>query len=183
MNTAWNLHKDLTIGIGGAAGDGQAKTGDTLARTASRLGLNVYAYNSYQSIIRGGHIWLRIRLSENETRSHGDGLHALITLNQDSMERHAREVVSGGLILFNSDKVDCDPTLSRKGVQCLGLPARELIKPFGRVPPIMQNSVLLGALLYWLNLDFQVMEEVLADTFAHKGEQVIDQNIGIARAG
>jgi 2-oxoglutarate ferredoxin oxidoreductase subunit alpha len=99
------------------------------------------------------------------------------------MERHAREVVSGGLILFNSDKVDCDPTLPREGVQCLGLPARELTKPFGRVAPVMQNSVLLGALLYWLNLDFRVTEEVLADTFAHKGEQVIDQNTAIARAG
>jgi len=47
----------------------------------------------------------------------------------------------------------------------------------------MQNSVMLGALLYWLNLDFQVTEEVLSDTFGHKGSQVIEQNVGIARAG
>ena len=54
MPLEWNLAKDVTIGISGAAGDGQGRTGDTLARTASRLGLHVYAYNSYQSIIRGG---------------------------------------------------------------------------------------------------------------------------------
>ena len=52
MTTEWNLAKDVTIGIGGAAGDGLDKTGDTLARTAGRLGLYVYAYNAYQSIIR-----------------------------------------------------------------------------------------------------------------------------------
>jgi Pyruvate/2-oxoacid:ferredoxin oxidoreductase gamma subunit len=36
---------DLQIGIGGAAGDGLDKAGDTLAKTASRLGLYVSAYN------------------------------------------------------------------------------------------------------------------------------------------
>ena len=49
MQTDWTLAKDVTIGIGGAAGDGLDKTGDTLARTAGRLGLYVYAYNAYQS--------------------------------------------------------------------------------------------------------------------------------------
>ncbi len=183
METEWSLARDIIIGIGGAAGDGLDKTGDTLARTASRLGLHVYAYNSYQSIIRGGHIWLRVRLSEKKLHSHGDHLHALIALNQDTFERHAREVELGGVIFFNSDKVNCDPSMLREGVQCLELPVGELIKPFGRVPSVMQNSVLLGALLYWLNLDFRVTEEVLTDTFRHKGQEVIDQNTGIARAG
>jgi 2-oxoglutarate ferredoxin oxidoreductase subunit alpha len=183
MNSAWNLVKGVTIGIGGAAGDGLDKTGDTLARTASRLGLYVYAFNSYQSIIRGGHIWLLIRLSEKKSYTHGDDVHALIALNEDSIERHARQVEPGGVILFNSDKVNCDPSLLREGVECLGLPVSQLLKPYGRVPAVMQNSVLLGALLYWLNLDFPVTEQVLNDTFGHKGQQVIDQNVGIARAG
>ncbi len=171
------------IGIAGAAGDGLDKTGDTLARTASRLGLYVYAYNSYQSLIRGGHTWLRIRLSEGKGTSHGDSLHALIALNQDSMERHAAEVETGGAIFYDGDKIQCDPVLTRDGVQCFPLPVRELSKPFGRILPVMQNSIMLGAMLYWLSLDFAMTEEVLADTFAHKGQEVIDQNIGIARAG
>jgi 2-oxoglutarate ferredoxin oxidoreductase subunit alpha len=183
MQTDWTLAKDVTIGIGGAAGDGLDKTGDTLARTAGRLGLYVYAYNSYQSIIRGGHIWLRVRLGENKSHSHGDHLHALVALNQDTIERHAPEVESGGIIIFNSDKVNCDLSLLREGVHCLGLPVNDLVKPFGRVPAVMQNSVLLGALLYWLNLDFQVTGQVYEDTFRHKGQEIVDQNTGIARAG
>jgi 2-oxoglutarate ferredoxin oxidoreductase subunit alpha len=183
MDTTWDLAKGVTISISGAAGDGLDKTGDTLARTASRLGLYVYAFNSYQSVIRGGHIWLQIRLSENKRHNQGDHMHALIALNEDSIERLAREVEPGGVIFFNSSKSNCDPLLLGEGVECLGLPVRELIKPFGRVPPVMQNTIMLGALLYWLNLDFQMTEAVLASTFAHKGQQVIDQNIGIARAG
>lgn len=44
---------EITIGIAGAAGDGLDRTGDTLARTAARLGLHLFTYNSYQSLIRG----------------------------------------------------------------------------------------------------------------------------------
>src|SRR5262245_44998062 len=89
-----NQRKEVTIGIGGAAGDGLDKTGDTLAKTCSRLGLYLCAYNSYQSVIRGGHIWLRVRASERKVYTHGDHLNVLIALNQDSIERHAREVES-----------------------------------------------------------------------------------------
>jgi 2-oxoglutarate ferredoxin oxidoreductase subunit alpha len=173
----------VIVGIAGAAGDGLDKTGDTLARTASRLGLYVYAYNSYQSIIRGGHTWLRIRLAQRKIHSHGDHLHALIVLNQDSMERHAPEVEPGGIIFYNGDKIQCDPSLLRKDVECYPLPVGELTKPFGRIKPVMQNSVMLGAMLYWLGLDFKTTETVYADTFAHKNQEVVDQNTGIARAG
>jgi Pyruvate/2-oxoacid:ferredoxin oxidoreductase gamma subunit len=43
-----NQRKEVTIGIGGGAGDGLDKTGDTIAKTCSRLGLYLCAYNSYQ---------------------------------------------------------------------------------------------------------------------------------------
>ncbi|MDK1118532.1 MAG: 2-oxoacid:acceptor oxidoreductase family protein, partial [Anaerolineae bacterium] len=183
MGTEWDLTKGVTIAIGGAAGDGLDKTGDTLARTATRLGLYAHAFNSYQSIIRGGHIWLKIRMSEKKMHNIGDNTNVMIALNEDSLERHAREVQPGGVIFFNSSKVNCDPLLVSEGVQSLGLPVKELTKPFGRVLPVMQNTIMLGALLYWLNLDFKMTEKVLADTFGYKGQDVIDQNIAIARAG
>src|SRR5438270_1954428 len=101
----------ITIGIAGAAGDGLDKTGDTLAKTAARLGLYVSAYNSYQSVIRGGHIWLRVRIAEKKVCSHGDHLNVLIALNQDAIERHAREVEPGGAIIYNADKLKYDAVL------------------------------------------------------------------------
>src|SRR5215470_3939748 len=117
--------REVAIGIGGAAGDGLDKTGDTLAKTCSRLGLYVCAYNSYQSIIRGGHIWLRVRVAEEKVHSHGDHLNVLIALNQDSIERHAREVKSGGAILYNSDKLKCDPVLLGDNVLPVPLPVND----------------------------------------------------------
>lgn len=175
--------RELTVGIGGAAGDGLDKTGDTLAKTASRLGLYVYAYNSYQSVIRGGHIWLRVRLAEDKAYSHGDRLNVLIALNQDALERHAREVASGGAIIYNSDKYKLDQSLVRDGVLSAPMPVTQITKPFGKVQPVMQNTVGLGALMFLGGLDFETEAAVLADTFSHKGQAVIDQNVEIARAG
>src|SRR6266478_5545627 len=175
--------RDVIVGIGGAAGDGLDKSGDTIAKTCSRLGLYVTAYNSYQSVIRGGHIWLRVRIAEKKVSSHGDHLNVLIALNQDAIERHAREVEPGGAVIYNGDKLTCDSMLISSQVLPVPLPIKELTKSFGRLPPIMQNTVALGALLYLLGLEFDMAASVLADTFKHKGEAVVEQNVQVARAG
>ncbi|HIA50473.1 MAG TPA: 2-oxoacid:acceptor oxidoreductase subunit alpha, partial [Candidatus Melainabacteria bacterium] len=179
--------QEVTIGIAGAAGDGLDKSGDTLAKTCGRLGLHVYAYNSYQSIIRGGHIWLRVRIGDKKVLNHGDSLNAIICLNQDSLERHAPEVNEGGVIIFNSDKLKLDPTLVPKGVQSLGLPMKEICKEVeaehGALQPIMQNTVAVGAVLALANLGLEEASSVMHDTFAHKGDKVINLNVSLLKVG
>src|SRR5258708_5646596 len=58
-----------------------------------------------------------------------------------------------------------------------------LKSPWEKLPPVMQNTVALGALMFLAGLDFDTNVGVLEDTFKHKGQAVIDQNAGIARAG
>jgi len=178
---------EVTIGIAGAAGDGLDKSGDTLAKSCGRLGLYVYAYNSYQSIIRGGHIWLKVRVGDEKVYCHGDNLNVLVALNQDSIERHAPEVEEGGVVIFNADRIKCDESLVRKGVQILGLPIAEITKDlkekYGPVKPIMQNTIAIGAVAYLASIGLEEPTKVLSDTFAHKGQEVIDQNIGLLTVG
>ncbi len=173
---------DVVVGIGGAAGDGIDKSAETLAKTAARSGLYAYGFNSYQSVIRGGHIWLRLRMAQNKVESAGDYTHALIALNQDSIERHAPEIESGGAILFNADKLKVNIPI-RDNVLTVPLPVSQLLKPLGAVAPVMQNTVALGALVFLMGLDLEAAASVLADTFAHKGQAVIDQNVGVIKAG
>lgn len=179
--------QEVTVGIGGAAGDGLDKSGDTLAKTAGRLGLHVYAYNSYQSIIRGGHIWLRVRIGQEKVTNHGDKLTVLVALNQDSIERHVPEVDAGGCVLFNADKLKCDPTLVPQGVEVLGVPmskvTEEVTKMHGAIQPIMQNTVMMGAVMAVTGIDFSEALEVVKETFAHKGEKIIDLNTSLLQAG
>jgi 2-oxoglutarate ferredoxin oxidoreductase subunit alpha len=179
---------EVTVGIGGAAGDGLDKSGDTLARAAGRHGLHVYAYNSYQSIIRGGHIWLKLRIGQEKVYNHGDKLNVVIALNQDAIERHVPEINDGGCVIFNSDKLKCDPTLVKgKNVQVVALPMAEVTKnvvaKHGPIQPIMQNTVAVGAVLALAGLGEESAVDVLKDTFGHKGEKVIDLNVGLLQAG
>src|SRR2546430_16270988 len=94
---------DLSIAIGGAAGQGIATPGNTLARIFVRRGLHLNAYNAYQSIIRGGHIFLTVRVCDEPIGCHGDKLDLLLCLNQDTMDRHLRLMTAGGRGIFNSD--------------------------------------------------------------------------------
>jgi 2-oxoglutarate ferredoxin oxidoreductase subunit alpha len=153
-----------------------------MAKTAARSGLYAYGFNSYQSVIRGGHIWLRLRIAQKKVESAGDFTHALVALNQDSIERHAPEIESGGVILFNSDKLKINIPI-RDNVLTVPLPISQLTKPLGAIAPVMQNTVALGALVFLLDLDFDSTVSVLADTFSHKGQAVIDQNVGVAKVG
>jgi 2-oxoglutarate ferredoxin oxidoreductase subunit alpha len=179
--------QEVTIGIGGAAGDGLDKSGDTLAKICGRLGLYVYAYNSYQSIIRGGHIWLKLRVGAEKVTNHGDQLNALIALNQDTIERHAPEVEAGGVIVFNGDKLKCDPALVKQGVTVLALPVGqmtgEIVKEHGALAPIMQNTIALGAVLNVCQLGLEKANDVLDDIFKHKGEKVVKLNTSLLQCG
>ena len=171
---------NLVVGVGGAAGDGVASAGNTLALSVARQGLGVYAYNSYQSVIRGGHSWLRLRLSERKPLNHGDQVDALIALNQDALDRHLQELPPGGVALYNASRLR--PTYAPpSGVQLCPLPVPELT-PAAKELPVMQNTVAVGAVIQLMGLDFTGLESVLATTFAKK-PQVVAVNMEAARAG
>ena len=116
---------EIIVGIGGAAGDGVASAGNTLVLSLARQGLAAYSYNSYQSVIRGGHSWLRLRFSASKPLNQGDQVDAVVALNQDTLDRHLQELQPGGLVLYNGAKLSpsYDPP---PGVQLCPLPVPDL---------------------------------------------------------
>jgi 2-oxoglutarate ferredoxin oxidoreductase subunit alpha len=171
---------DVIVGIGGAAGDGVASAGNTLALSVARQGQAVFAYNSYQSVIRGGHSWLRIRISAKKPLNHGDQVDVIIALNQDTLDRHLQELQAGGLMLYNSAKLKprYEPP---KGVQLCPLPVPQLTPAYEKLP-VMQNTVAVGAAIGLMGLDFAGLESVLESTFAKK-PQVVKVNVEAAKSG
>ncbi len=168
---------DFAIGIGGEAGQGIATPGDILARIFARRGLNLNAYNAYQSIIRGGHTFLTIRASDGPVRSMGDRLDVLIPLNQDTMDRHLRLLTKGACVLFDADKIK--PGTPAEGVQLCPLPMKQLTAG----NKLAGNTVAIAATLQMLGVEFQGLEDALTRIFKRKGDAVIAENVGFARAG
>jgi 2-oxoglutarate ferredoxin oxidoreductase subunit alpha len=137
---------DFAVGIGGENGQGIASTGDILARIFARRGLNLNAYNAYQSIIRGGHTFLTIRASDGPVRSMGDKIDVFIPLNQDTMDRHLRLLKAGACAIFDNEKVK--PGTPEPGVQLCPMPMKELTKG----NKLAANTAALGATLQLLGI-------------------------------
>jgi 2-oxoglutarate ferredoxin oxidoreductase subunit alpha len=170
---------DFAFAIGGAAGQGIATPGDILARIFVRRGLHLYTYNAYQSIIRGGHIFLAVRVSDQQVGNHGDKFDLLLCLNQDTMNRHLPLMGPGSRVLFNSD--DVQPGEAAEGVQLCPLPVSELTGNSRN--KLVLNTVALGAMMHLFGMNFKLLEDALTLQFRKKGQAVIDENVSTARAG
>jgi len=149
-----------------------------LARIFVRRGLHLSTHNSYQSIVRGGHILLSIRASDSKICSHGDKLDLLLCLNQDTMDRHLGLMGPGTRVVYNGDTVS--PGAAGDGVGLCPLPVAELTKSRNK---LVQNTVAVGAIMALLGLDFQILEESLVLRFQRHGAAVVDENVRVARSG
>ena len=173
------MKQTFSIGIGGAAGQGVATPGDIFAKIFSRRGLNLNAYNAYQSIIRGGHTFLTIRTGQEKVTNMGDRIDLLIPLNQDSMDRHLKLLNAGAACIYNADTIQ--PTTAADGVQLCPLPVSELADITRN--KVAQNTLAIGAGLHMMGIGFQALEDVLREQFKKKGDAVVSENVGVARAG
>src|ERR1043166_8422626 len=168
---------EFSVGIGGENGQGIASTGDILARIFARRGLDLNAYNAYQSIIRGGHTFLTIRASDGPVRSMGDKHDVLLPLNQDAMDRHLRLLKAGACVIYDADRLK--PGAAAPGVQLCPMPIKQLCG----ANKLAVNTAALGAVLQMLGIESEPLEAVIARQFKKKGEAVVAENVGIARGG
>src|SRR5256885_1413202 len=173
------MKQTFAIGIGGAAGQGVATPGYIFQKIFSRGGLHLNAYNAYQSIIRGGHTQLTIGRGTEKVTNRGDRLDLLIPLNQDTMDRHLQLLTAGAACIYNADTIKPGPPAD--GVQLCPLPVSELADISRN--KVAQNTLAMGAGLHMMGIGFQALEEVLREQFKKKGEAVVAENVGVARAG
>src|SRR6202030_1584986 len=168
------MKKTFAIGIGGAAGQGVATPGDIFAKIFSRRGLNLNAYNAYQSIIRGGHTFLTIRTGPEKVTNMGDRIDLMIPLNQDTMNRHLRLLTAGSACIYNSDTIK--PGAPSSGVQLCPLPVSKLADITRN--KVAQNTLAIGAGLSMMGINFLALEDVIKEQFRKKGHAVVTENVG-----
>jgi 2-oxoglutarate ferredoxin oxidoreductase subunit alpha len=107
----------------------------------------------------------------------GDKHDVLIPLNQDSMDRHLRLMKDGSCVVYDSDKLK--PGEAAAGVQLCPMPMKQICG----TNKLAANTAALGAVLRLLGIEAEPLETVIARQFKKKGETVVAENVGIARAG
>ncbi len=172
---------DFVIAVGGAPGQGIDTVGKSMSQICARHGLHVYTYSAYQSLIRGGHTFLTVRISSEPVANHGDKIDMVIALDRNSLETHVPHVAPGGAIIYNSDDVKAAP--ERDDIQFCPISYKELSNNTDR-KKLMLNICMFGVALKMVGGDLEVLEDILELTFLkRKGQAVVDANVAVTRAG
>jgi 2-oxoglutarate ferredoxin oxidoreductase subunit alpha len=177
----------FTIGIGGAAGDGVRESGQSLGQLLCELGYEVYISNTYPSLIRGGHNFTRISFSKEKVWCDHNELDVLIALNEETVKLHRDELkivrkdnktteTFGGVIFADAFELE---DVEKLGTNAVTIPMSASSKELN-APAITRNSVALGATCYLLDLDYKIMQKILADVFKNKMPEI---NIKLADIG
>ena len=157
--------KDYSIVIGGAAGQGSRRAGLIIAKLFNNLGYNVYIYEDYQSLIKGGHNFSSIRVSSEKNPSIRKDIDFLLALDQKTIEEHSKDLNNKGLIIFDSDKV--------KKEDGIGIPAATIVKESGGLP-IMGNTSLIAGFSKALGIEWGVLEDALRKELTRETEKNLE---------
>jgi 2-oxoglutarate/2-oxoacid ferredoxin oxidoreductase subunit alpha len=179
--------------------DGVSTVTDLLGRLLSRAGLNVMGLErGFASTIYGAHQYDPLVITEEPALSWGDeALDVLLALeydvdpdipeqpNRTSVFRHARHLVDGGVLLYDSSggPVPVD-RLEARGVRVFPIPARQIAtRDLKR--EVVKNVVMTGALFRLLEFDHdqQWLRTLLEERFGRKGPEIVTLNLEAARRG
>jgi len=169
---------DFNIMVGGEAGQGVQSVGAILAKTLARGGLNVFADQDYESRVRGGHNFFRVRAKISDVLALSPEVDMLLALNKETMDLHEKELKAGGVIIFDEEQTK----FKAEGSRYLNVPLLKLA--LEKVQnKLMANTVAVGAALGLVGFDFNLLSVVLEKEFARHGEKTVKDNIAAARAG
>jgi len=171
------METDLTLKIGGEAGQGLQTVGYILAKSLAKGGLYVFANQDNESRIRGGHNFFQVRASDRPVQALSEKVHIMIALDKRTISEHQNELVEGGITISDGEKIK-----SEVSDNLLSVPFERLSREKAGVAT-MANSVAAGAALSLLDFDFSLLATVLNGEFKEKGTEVAEKNIQAASAG
>ena len=166
---------DINFMVGGEAGQGVQSVGFLLAKALARGGYHIFADQDYESRIRGGHNFFRVRAKNDRVGAIAEPVDMLIALNKETIDLHQKELTKDGVAIFDGDKLK----LAGEG-NMLSTPLERLAeeKSGGK---LMANTVALGAALGLAKYDFEILAGVLREHFKTGG--IGESNVKAARAG
>ena len=169
---------DFNFLAGGEAGQGIQSVGTILAKSFSNGGYHIFADQDYESRVRGGHNFFRVRVCDREVLALSENLDILIALNRETIDLHKDELKPGGVIIHDREQTKFEDDCTA----CLDVPLNRLAIEAAQ-NKIMTNTVAVGAAIGLTGYDFTLLEVVLKKEFAKAGDKIVTDNIQAARAG
>ncbi|MBU0730608.1 MAG: 2-oxoacid:acceptor oxidoreductase subunit alpha [Proteobacteria bacterium] len=165
---------DISIVLGGEAGQGIQTIEQLLTKILKLDGYQVYATKEYMSRVRGGTNTTSIRVASRQVRTPVRRIDLLFPLDKNVIP-HLQSRISDQTVIIG------DGSVLGTDMQLVDIPFNAMAKELGN--EMYANTLALGMLLGLLQTDQQVTEKYLHNRFTDKGEEVVAKNIEAARQG
>jgi len=172
------MESHLNVLVGGEAGQGVQSVGMILAKTMAHGGLHVFADQDYESRVRGGHNFFRVRANDREVLALSKELDVLVALNKETIDLHHNELKDSGVVILDQEQTKAKAQGGRYFNVPLGRIAEDTVKN-----KLMINTVAVGAAIGLCDYDFDLLAVVLRKEFERYGENIAEDNVTAARAG
>jgi 2-oxoglutarate/2-oxoacid ferredoxin oxidoreductase subunit alpha len=121
-----------TILIGGQAGQGINKISEILSNILIRRGYFTFNYRDYPSLIRGGHNFNILTISEEQISSTESMIDGIVALDRNTIKVHEKSLKKGGFVLPPEKYVDLgrneNIALAGELLKIFGIDKKELIE-------------------------------------------------------
>jgi len=122
----------LNILIGGKAGQGINKVSSIVSEILNKHGYFTFNYREYPSLIKGGHNFNVLSISDLKIGSHESKIDGIVAMDENTVEVHKNELKKGGFIISFKDYSDTgrnlNLALAGALIKVLGIPHDELFE-------------------------------------------------------
>ena len=169
---------DISIRIGGEAGQGIQSISSIIAKTFVRHDFYVFVNQDFASRIRGGHNFDQVRISDKPVQAPDHKVHILIALDEETTRQDIDCLADGGILLYDGDAIGFTSEKSNH----FSIPFSRIAIDIGK-SKIMVNSVAIGAIVALLDFDMKPVLDGLQEQFEGKGSETVTRNQKSATAG
>jgi 2-oxoglutarate ferredoxin oxidoreductase subunit alpha len=172
---------DFAFKIGTVNGTGSASANGLLMQSIFRMDIPVSGKNVFPSNIQGLPTWYEVRVNDAGYTARTPDFDLMVAMNPATYARDIAEVRPGGWLLHDSSW-PLDASLKRDDATFLGVPFGQMcVDHFtgGRERVLMKNIVYVGALAALLDIDFEVVEGLLHETFSRRPKLMVSNRLAI----
>ncbi|MBA4850920.1 2-oxoacid:acceptor oxidoreductase subunit alpha [Emticicia sp. BO119] len=178
------LINDFVVRFANVNGTGSASANGMFAKAIFRMGIPVTPKNIFPSNIQGLPTWYEVRISEKGYLGRREGIDLMVSVNPQSMLKDVQSVRPGGYFMYDSTK-PLHKEYIREDITYLGIPLMGIcLEQYSdpRQRQLFKNIIYVGALSALLDIEFGVLEQLLAEQFRGK-EKLIPANVQALQLG
>lgn len=175
---------DFTVRFANVNGTGSASANAMFAKAIFRMGIPATPKNIFPSNIQGLPTWYDVRVSELGYLGRKDVVDLMVCMNPQSMLKDVSTVISGGYFFYDNTK-PLHSEYIRDDIEYIGIPLTEICNTEYTDPrqrQLFKNIIYVGALSKLLNIEFEVLETLVAEQFKGK-EKLIAPNVHALQLG